>query len=384
MGIEGLSEVPSPPALPDLYDGLGPDPELELDTVAVGSTAEPTEGVSGGHVSVTAAGILALILSAYGFWVGISSLRAWLLPSPFCDPDCRLGVAYGVMLLVPAAWGCLLGGALIRRWHWARVWGAATFALFALENLVRLEPRVLWGADVSLVTFRYQFLFAAMFVLNAIALGLLLGRGARLDLEASGWSAGARGVGEADVVVAVRTADVRTADVRGVDVRAVDLGLDEQVRVVDANRGVEGGETGSGRPAIVTLLASLTLMSLLVWYRVPDMLLHFDFAGVFVSGRARMPPRWLVRSPAVSLALGWGFLLAFGLLWRRRWALVPTIATCSVFFFVLLALTGVCIGAGCIGSIQGIELTGLVVGNALVIGLLATKSARRDFSRRQL
>lgn len=333
MEIEGLSGVPAPPDLPDLYDEISLPSDLDLGPSRSGT--------------VTAAAVLAFVLSIYGFYVGLVSLRAWFSPGPFCDSDCLTGVVYGALLLVPGIWGIFLGFALLARWRWAYVAGLATFALFALENAVRVNYLEVASLSLGSTSLRYQLLFIAFAVSNAAGLALLLLPASQRDFDRRSKPAETRTPSDDSFEMAVQVSSV-------------------------------AADESTTRASLPTLAAATVLLAVLLGYRVPDLAFHFDLLGAYSVSQPLIPRR-LSASPISTLVLGWGFVLAFGLYFRRRWARVLSIVTSSLFIAAMVPLASACLIGACAGGRLGRELVGLLAGNVAIVILLFMPGARHDF-----
>lgn len=327
MGIDGLDQVPSPPALEDAYDGL-----------------EELAGEGENHVEGwPVAGAISLILSVYGFWVGFAALKAWFSPGPYCTGECRRGIAYAVALLVPACLGVALGFALIRGRPWARPVGLAVFGAFALENLVRI--------DLSF-RFTYRMLFLLMFVANCLGVAALL-------LPFGGSRKGAGGRSQTDF----GRSDLELPSGRRIDPEGLGVSVQESATI--------GRRSASSLP-LCPLVASILIIATTAWYRIPDSLLRKDFLGVFAYQRPPVP-RWLAASPAVSALVIWGFLVAVGVAMRFRWARISALATAAA-----VGVAGLAYAPFAPTPWLRIESAGLVLGNAVIIGVLLSSRCRSE------
>lgn len=336
MGIDGLDQVPSPPALDDLYDDL---------KYEVGEAAAEGWWV---------AGTISLALSVYGFWVGFAALRAWFSPGPFCGPECRRGVLYAMLLLLPACLGVVLGLALIKGRNWAPPMAFALFGAFALENLVRVD------LDFG---FTYRLLFLVMFLANLGGIVALIWGGRRWDpLSASregsvGGLDGALASGPADETAGERSAGIGVTLASGRVVHPEEIGL----AVQEAAPG-EVRLRHAGRAPSCPIAAAALLIVAIAWYRIPDALLRKDFLGVFSFERPPVP-HWIAASPVVSALVLWGFVLVTAILMSQRWARVMTLINAAIIVGMCLAylpsaptpwLRAECIGLALVnGALRG-------------------------------
>ncbi|RIK09738.1 MAG: hypothetical protein DCC49_05420 [Acidobacteria bacterium] len=334
MGIEGLDQVPSPPALDDLYDGLAD----EVPPPAVSRQVRWGPGV------------ISLALSVYGFWVGFAALRAWFSPGPFCAAECRRGILYAVLLLIPACFGVILGLALIKGRPWAPPAALAVFGAFALENLVRIDPEF---------RFTYRLVFLVMFIANLAGIATLIWGGPKWNplAEQTGGLNGSR--------LIERTVDGGVTLASGRVVHPDQMGLSVQESAPG-----EGQTKARLAGASCRIVAATLLIAATAWYRLPDALLRKDFLGVFSFERPPVP-HWLAASPAVSALVLLAFACATGLLMAKRWARIVTNVTAAI------------IAAMCISYLPlapnwsvRVECIGLSVLNGLLAALLLIPKCR--------
>lgn len=343
MGINGLDQVPSPPALDDLYDDL---------------KYEAGEAEAEGW---WVAGAISLALSVYGFWVGFAAIRSWFSPGPFCSPECRRGILYAMVLLVPACLGVVLGLALIKGRNWAPPMAFAAFGAFALENLVR--------ADLDF-GFTYPMLFLVMFLVNLGGIAALVwgGRGWNPLSASREGLVGVAGNGlpgeSAAAVDGQQEAGTGYALVSGRVVHPKEMGLEVQKAAPEGNVTPSRAEHSNS----CRIAAAILLILAMAWYRIPDSLFRKDFLGVFSLERPPIP-RWLAESPAISAFVLWGFVLATAILISQRWARIMTLVTAMTIagmcFAYLPSASNPWLRAECLGLI--------LLNGALVVVLLAPK-----------
>lgn len=344
-----LDQVPSPPELEDLYDGLSDEAP---------STADDAQS-RGWWL----AGVISLALSAYGFWIGFAALRAWFSPGPFCGPECKRGILYALLLLAPACFGVILGLALIKGRIWAPPVALAVFGAFALENFVRIDLEF---------DFTYRLLFMVMFVANLGGIAALIwgGHGWNpLQPSAGGLAADGLASRSADLVAGELTVEpgADRSGGRGVTlasgrvVHPKEMGFSVQESASGASRTA----SGHGRVPPCRVAAAALLILAIAWYRIPDSLLGKDFLGVFSFERPPVP-HWIAASPAVSALVLCGFALAVAILMAKRWAQIAALVGAAMVAGACLAylpsaptpwLRAECIGLIAVnGSLAGILL----------------------------
>lgn len=349
-----FDQVPSPPELEDLYDGL--------------SDESPQEAVAAWRRGWWVAGVISLALSVYGFWVGFAALRAWFSPGPFCGPECRRGILYALLLLAPACFGVILGLALIKGRSWAPPVALAVFGAFALENFVRIDLEF---------AFTYRLLFFVMFVANLAGIGALIWGGQRwnpLQPSEDGLGAGASAPGADDFAAGELTVEPGTERSGGHGVTLASgrvvhpdqLGLSVQETSLGVTR--TAAHPGSVPPCRIA--AATLLVLAIAWYRIPDSLLRKDFLGVFSFERPPVP-HWIAASPAVSALVLYGFALAVAILMAKRWTQITT------------AVTGAIIVGMCLAYLPSAptpwlraECIGLAAVNGLLVGTLLAPKCR--------
>lgn len=299
------------------------------------------------------AGALSLLLSLYGFWVGLVALRSWFSPGPFCTHECRLGIGYAILLLVPAVFGLVLGISLIHGRPWSRSAGFVIFGAFALENLVRI--------DLSF-RFTYRLLFLLMFVANCLGLvALAWPKGIQSRLHASATDATSVEVDKVsepglEIYQHLRKQSITTR----LETAQNPASAIAEISIQRPARSENKAEPLARR----SIIAAMLIIATILWYRIPDSLLRKDLLGVFAYERPPVP-RWLAASPAPSALVIWGFLLATGVALGWKWARASALITAAM-------IASICLIYLPFAPTSWLRVTsgGMVIGNLLVIVVL--------------